>query len=93
VPEVALAFGLTLSGQSAEVLDYDVSATRSGDWSIVIFNDINLNLAAEQELVRLSRRGDIVVVHVDVAPDQPSFITGLCSPCGPIWTGLQTRSV
>jgi hypothetical protein len=28
---------------------------------------------------------------VDVAPDQPSFITGLCSPCGPIWTGLQTR--
>ena len=29
----------------------------------------------------------------DVAPDQPSFITGLCSPCGPIWTGLQTGSV
>jgi hypothetical protein len=28
----------------------------------------------------------------DVAPDGPSFITGLCSPCGPLWTGLQTRS-
>ena len=28
---------------------------------------------------------------IDVAPDQPSLITGLCSPCGPIWTGLQTR--
>jgi hypothetical protein len=27
-----------------------------------------------------------------VAPDQPSFITGLCSPCGQIWTGLQIRS-
>ena len=27
----------------------------------------------------------------DVAPYLPSFITGLCSRCGPSWTGLQTR--
>jgi hypothetical protein len=24
--------------------------------------------------------------------DVPSFISGLCPPCGPFWTGLQTRS-
>ncbi|MCR5859081.1 hypothetical protein [Mesorhizobium sp. J428] len=65
VTEAAVAFGLTLSGQSGEVFDYDVSATRSGDWSIVVFNDINLDLAAETELARLSRRGDILVVHVN----------------------------
>ena len=31
-------------------------------------------------------------VACDVAPYLPSFITGLCSGCGPFWTGLQTRS-
>lgn len=62
--EAALAFGLTLSGQSDEVFDYDVSGTRVGDWSIVIFNDVNPDLTDEMELARLSRRGDIVVVHV-----------------------------
>lgn len=62
--EAALAFGLTLSGLSDEVFDYDVSGTRVGDWSIVIFNDVNPGLTDEMELARLSRRGDIVVVHV-----------------------------
>ena len=31
-------------------------------------------------------------ISFDVAPYLPSFITGLCSVCGPFWTGLQTRS-
>src|SRR5262245_39795431 len=31
----------------------------------------------------------MVPIPVDVAPDQPSFITGVCSSHGPIWTGLQ----
>ncbi|MBX3571152.1 MAG: hypothetical protein KF694_02255 [Mesorhizobium sp.] len=62
--EAALAFGLTLSGQSDEVFDYDLSGTRVGDWSIVIFNDVNPGLTDEMELARLSRGGDIVVVHV-----------------------------
>jgi type IV secretion system protein VirD4 len=30
-------------------------------------------------------------MNVYVAPYLPSFITGLCSRCGPSWTGLQTR--
>ena len=63
--EAALAFGLTLSGQSDEVFDYDVSGTRIGDWSIIIFNDVNLDLTGDKELARLSRRGEIVVVHIN----------------------------
>ncbi len=30
-------------------------------------------------------------VPFDVAPNKPSFITGLCSRCGPVGTGLRTR--
>ncbi len=50
-----------------------------------------------QELQNHHHAGPILNLDIgaklnDVAPDQPSFITGLRSPFGPIWTGLQTRS-
>lgn len=63
--EAALAFGLTMSGQSDEVFDYNASGTHIGDWSIVIFDDINPDLTDENKIARLSRRGDIVVVHIN----------------------------
>jgi hypothetical protein len=61
--EAALAFGLTSSDQSGETFDYEVSGANVGDWTVLVFNDVNTALA-EEELVRLSRRDDVVVVHV-----------------------------
>jgi transposase len=44
------------------------------------------------EIERLRREvAKLKAERDDVAPYLPSFITGLCSRCGPSWTGLQTR--
>jgi hypothetical protein len=62
--EAALALGLLQSGQSESVFDYDVNGARIGNWSVVVFNDLNPNLAESRELVRLSSGREIVVVHI-----------------------------
>lgn len=62
--EAALALGLLQSGQSESVFDYDVNGARIGNWSVVIFNDLNPDLAESRELVPLSSGREIVVVHI-----------------------------
>lgn len=62
--EAALALGLMQSGQSEAVFDYDVNGARIGNWSVVIFNDLHVDLAEPRELVRLSSGREIVVVHI-----------------------------
>ena len=43
--------------------------------------------------VQLSSLGSVKWMPFDDAPNRLSFIAGLCSPCDPIWTGLQTSGV
>ena len=50
-----------------------------------LLNDLRAALNAADERHRRE-------LPADIAPCLPSFITGLCSRCGPFWTGLQTRS-
>lgn len=63
--KAALAFGLIQTGQTEEVMDFPLSGAQVGDWAIIVAEDLYPKLADERELVRLSRRQDIVVVHVN----------------------------
>ena len=42
--EAALALGLVTSGQSDQVFDFDINGTAVGNWSVVIYNEVNQRL-------------------------------------------------
>lgn len=62
--KAALVFGLAQSGQSDEAFDFAYNgATVGQNWSVVLFNDVNIHLVDEKRLANLSTGRDMVVVH------------------------------
>ena len=62
--KAALTFGLIQSGQSDEIFDFAYNGAEIGkDWSIVIFNDVDMDLVDDRRMASLSVGRDMVVVH------------------------------